>query len=216
VNSKWEKIGRHKERFLHYNSSWLNEEIGFDSENHSADETVEIPSAGFGRPAKSFNTCAPSTKRQKVKHLLQSTSAELSIAAGIKLRKEGKRDSAAIVKELCCASPNRGTVIKKVRRSVPQKQELLPEQALALMVDINLSSRQYKLLRAQATTFNCKLYPPYYKVKESKQLCYPQGVVISNYRGQRTIAFVRKQHFQHHNEMGLRWNGTKSLQTKVF
>ncbi|GBM30250.1 hypothetical protein AVEN_26159-1 [Araneus ventricosus] len=100
----------------------------------------------------------------------------------ILLRKQGKRDSAAIIKELSAASPNRGTTIKTALISFLQKQ-----QALVLMVDNGLSSRQYQRIREQAENLNCKLYPPYHKVKESKQLCYPHGISVTESSAEITL-----------------------------
>ncbi|GBN65233.1 hypothetical protein AVEN_80856-1 [Araneus ventricosus] len=90
-------------------------------------------------------------RQKKVQHLLQSTSEELSAATEIQLRKQGKRDSAAIIKELSAASLNGGTTIKKARISFLQKPATLsPEQALVLMVVNGLSTRQYQRKREQA------------------------------------------------------------------
>ncbi|EZA51186.1 hypothetical protein X777_10254 [Ooceraea biroi] len=76
------------------------------------------------------------------------------------LREAGKKDSASIVKELCVASPKR-------------------DQALAIIVDADLSTHQYNVIRQQVKNINSKLYPPYYKVKEAKQLCYPSGITLT-------------------------------------
>ncbi|GBO00744.1 hypothetical protein AVEN_120405-1 [Araneus ventricosus] len=89
-------------------------------------------------------------KQKKVQHLLQSTIEELCTATEIQLRKQGKRDSAAIIKELSAASPNRGTTIKKARMFFLRKPATLsPKQALVLMVDNGLSTRRYQRIREQ-------------------------------------------------------------------
>lgn len=46
------------------------------------------------------------------------------MATELNLRKEGKRDLAAIVKELCERSPKRGTSIKKVRKIFESQKKL--------------------------------------------------------------------------------------------
>ncbi|GBM12359.1 hypothetical protein AVEN_211549-1 [Araneus ventricosus] len=135
---------------------------------------------------KSFDAC--SSKANKVQHLVQSAIEELSTATEIQLRKQGKRDSAAIIKELSAASPNRGTTIKKARMSFLQKPAtLLPEQALVLMVDNGLSTRQYQRIREQAENLNCKMYTPYHKVKEAKQLCYPHSISVTETSAEITL-----------------------------
>ncbi|GBN68606.1 hypothetical protein AVEN_118867-1 [Araneus ventricosus] len=126
-------------------------------------------------------------RQKKVQHLLQSTSEELSTATEIHLRKQGNRDSAAIIKELSAASLNRGTTIKKAPISFLQNPATLsPEQALVLMVVNGLSTRQYQRIREQAENLNCKLYPPYHKVKEAKHLCYPHGISVTGTSGEIT------------------------------
>ncbi|GBN46612.1 hypothetical protein AVEN_225562-1, partial [Araneus ventricosus] len=52
----------------------------------------------------------------------------------------------------------------------------LEEQALVLMVDNGLPTRQYQRILEHAENLNCKLYPSYHKVKETKQLCYPHSI----------------------------------------
>ncbi|GBN58432.1 hypothetical protein AVEN_35294-1 [Araneus ventricosus] len=53
------------------------------------------------------------------------------------------------------------------------------EQALVLMVDNGLSTRQYQRILEHAENLNCKLYPSYHKVKEAKQLCCPHSISMT-------------------------------------
>ncbi|GBM16741.1 hypothetical protein AVEN_9340-1 [Araneus ventricosus] len=55
----------------------------------------------------------------------------------------------------------------------------LEEQALVLMVDNGLSTRQYQRILEHNENLNCKLYPPYHKVKEAKQLCCPHSISVT-------------------------------------
>nr|CAD7447827.1 unnamed protein product [Timema bartmani] len=63
----------------------------------------------------------PSCYEVKLNNYDSTSHDALLMATEMKLRKEGKRDSAAIVKELCFASPKRGTTIKKGRKFLHQK-----------------------------------------------------------------------------------------------
>ncbi|GBN42597.1 hypothetical protein AVEN_102735-1 [Araneus ventricosus] len=79
-------------------------------------ETISHPGSSrrAGRPQKDFGSCSTKTKRRRINHILGTSSQEeISMAAEVQIRREGKRDSAAIVKELCDFSPRRGTTIKK-------------------------------------------------------------------------------------------------------
>lgn len=69
-----------------------------------------------------------------------------------------KRYVAAIDKELCEASSNRRITINKARRSILQKPASL---SLALMMDINISTRQYVHIRQQKNDFECILHISY-------------------------------------------------------
>ncbi|GBN80984.1 hypothetical protein AVEN_107676-1 [Araneus ventricosus] len=123
-----------------------------------------------------------------MQHLLQSTIEELSTATEIQLRKQSKRDSAALIKELSAAFPNRGTTIKKARMSFLQKPATLsPEQTLVLMVYNGLSTSQYQRIREKAENLNCKMYPLYHKVKEAKQLCYPHSISLTETSAEITL-----------------------------
>lgn len=105
INSKWEQVARHRQRFLDTYSSWLNENITFPDNIFKTVLSTSTPdNPTIGRPTKPFIACSLKAKKLKVQHLLQSTSQELSTATEITLRKEGKRDFALIVKELCCIS----------------------------------------------------------------------------------------------------------------
>lgn len=180
---KWAEIGRHRQRFLDTYSTWISKSCDFTELTHQIiPKTTQQDSTtiGPGRPAKSFSACGSKAQKYKVQHLLESSSQELSIATGLKLHKEGKRDSASIVKELLVASPNRGTILKKTRKLSPkQPLSMSEEQALALIVDANLSTRQYQRIREQAKSLRCLIYPSYNKVKEAKVLCYPPGIIIT-------------------------------------
>ncbi|GBM41161.1 hypothetical protein AVEN_98704-1 [Araneus ventricosus] len=55
----------------------------------------------------------------------------------------------------------------------------LEEQALVLMVDNGLSTRQYQRILEHAENLDCKLYPSYHKVKEAKQLCCPHSISVT-------------------------------------
>lgn len=203
IEEKWSKSGRHRERFLKTNSLWLEENISFAGV--VSETIVDISQPGTsnraGRPPKDFEFCSEKTKRRRIRHLLETTCPEeISMANEMQLRQSGKRDSAAIVKELCLFSPRRGTQIKKARRCLinPKQDGFSNDQALALMVDANLTTHQYSIIREQSKLIKKKLYPPYYKVKAAKKLCYPSEINISE-----THAEVKLQSLMDHTILRL-------------
>ncbi|GBL81099.1 hypothetical protein AVEN_83164-1 [Araneus ventricosus] len=184
------------------NSSWLVECISFLDIATASIETISHPGSSrrTGRPQKDFESCSTKTKSRRIQHILETSSQkEISMTAEVQYLKEGKRDSAAIVKELCDFSPKRGTTIKKKRGSVfqTQKQSCLSEDhVLALTVDSNLSTHQYKVMRQQTNKIHKNMYPPYHKIKAAKQLCYPSDVDVTE-----TFAEIKLQSLIHHTIM---------------
>ncbi|GBM70350.1 hypothetical protein AVEN_151487-1 [Araneus ventricosus] len=88
---------------------------------HKNIETISDP--GSSRRTGTPQSCSTKTKRQRILHILETSSQdEISMSVEVQLHREGKRDSAAIAKELCDFSPRRGTTIKKARVSVFQAQ----------------------------------------------------------------------------------------------
>lgn len=139
-NEKWTASGRHRERFLNQNITWLNECIKLPD-----NDLNEIPSTSGhlpGRPHKSFVECGDKTKKRKVLNLISSTSPEeITIAHECNLQKAGKRDSAAIVKELFMSLPKRGSVMKSVRKRMISESvqvTVSADEALSMMVDADL------------------------------------------------------------------------------
>ncbi|GBN38255.1 hypothetical protein AVEN_122360-1 [Araneus ventricosus] len=113
------EVGQKKDDFPKTNSLWLDECISFPDIDTASIETISHPGSSrrAGRPQKDFGSCSTKTKRRRINHILGTSSQEeISMAAEVQLRREGKRDSAAIVKELCDFSPRRGTTIKKARK----------------------------------------------------------------------------------------------------
>ncbi|GBN95110.1 hypothetical protein AVEN_203138-1 [Araneus ventricosus] len=101
------------------------------------------------------------------------------MAVEVQHHREGKRDSAAIVKELCDFTPRRGTTIKKARKrfSSPKQSSLSEDQAL--MVDANLSTHQCKVIRQKTNKIHKNMYPAYHKIKAAKQLWYLSDVNVT-------------------------------------
>jgi len=94
IQVKWDKANRHRERFLN-NASWLEDGLDF---NFAPDPPTD-PNRSGG-PQKAFKDCSLKVQTRKMKELVESTSKEeLSKATELALRKAGKRDSAAIVKQ---------------------------------------------------------------------------------------------------------------------
>ncbi|GBO01154.1 hypothetical protein AVEN_64230-1 [Araneus ventricosus] len=84
------------------NSLWLYECISFPDIATESIETISHPGSSrrTGRQQKDFESCSTKTKRRRIQYILETSSQEeISMAAEVQLRTEGKKDSAAIVKK---------------------------------------------------------------------------------------------------------------------
>lgn len=90
LKSKWLKHGRHHERLISNENSWLDENCEF---------TI-YPVKKGGRPSSSFNDSSENSKRRKTADIRSELSADvLAYAAQMNLRAEGKTAAANVVKK---------------------------------------------------------------------------------------------------------------------
>ncbi|KAJ8873875.1 hypothetical protein PR048_024711 [Dryococelus australis] len=138
-----------RERFLTTNSEWLEENVSLPD----IVTEVSLPGTCSGSaviPHNHFESSSIKTKRRPIQQLLEKSSQEeLSMATEVQLRKSGKRDSAAIVKELCVYSPRRCTNLKKAQKCLETSKPvgLSEDYSLALIVVANLSTNQSYVIR---------------------------------------------------------------------
>lgn len=146
---KWDQCGRHKNRFFESEKTWL--------ETVSQFKLYQKPVVG-GRPIKSFDECSDNSKRRKTVELRRNYSTEeLTYAAQMSLRSSGKRKEAKTVHDFL--SPNTSS-----ERTVPECRKLTYEQALSLMMEAQLSRRQYNIIRNYAKD----VFPSYKNVQTAK------------------------------------------------
>lgn len=185
INERWIKAKRSKKHFEDSNKIWLDGLFCLPSEN-----TLKIPedlgiqpsTSNFGRPRSDFLAKSEKGKRLEVSALVGECSPEkLAFAAGVSLYKSGKRDAAAILKNIN-ESPTRATKIKKILSG--QSKEPIPytdEEALRLFIDGKYTKASYNAMRAGAKIRNADIYPSYHRILEAKQKCYPSnGIKVSD------------------------------------
>jgi len=104
-----------------------------------------------------------------------------SVEVALRLEKDPATcDLRAILKELQ-SSPNRPSNLRK-RLSQQSPTQLTIEEAVALMIDTNMSVSTYELLKQTADAHHFSLYPPYYQLRNYRvEHCRPkQPVNISD------------------------------------
>lgn len=161
---------------MHDNDKWLSSTIDFSSFTNIAVKE----SQPRGRPAISFDDCSQRSKERKAKKITENIdSSQLLLATEMQMRSSGKRSSAGIVKELAFASPERGNTIKKLRTSSNKIEALSPDEALAMILDLDLSANKYRLLKQYTKHICPNLFPSYERVFAAKQLCYPENITVT-------------------------------------
>lgn len=116
----------------------------------------------------------------------------LTFATHVKLHSVGKRDASKVLKEII-KSPKRATKYKKAYSGVKQCQSksLTPSDAVAMIVEADLTRRQYEIIRNS----NKRLYPCYNLIKKAKTECYPNK---DAYRVTETCAETKLENLLEH------------------
>lgn len=182
--NKWKKYNRHISKFSSKEKAWLEQKINLNEFLETRSNFKKV-----GRPTKSFDQCSDKVKLKKAKELSGLVGHEaIYLAAQLQMNAAGKRNSANIVKELAFASPQRGSILKKARLSNECSSMLTPENAVALIIDTNLSTHQYRKMREYSISNNIKMYPCYSNVYSAKLACYPKDIRITE-----TVAEIKLQ-----------------------
>ncbi|XP_050525962.1 uncharacterized protein LOC126896864 [Daktulosphaira vitifoliae] len=136
-----------------------------------------------GRPLVDLTECSERTMRRKINSALtmtSMTSPEILCAAKKKLFVSGKRNETALFNKLLL-SPNSVPQMKMAIKDSCNKEPIsyTADEALAFIVDNQLTKQQYMNIRLGAKKRNCDIYPSYEKIFSAKQKCYPDNVKIS-------------------------------------
>lgn len=178
LRSKWGECHNMQERFFNKHAKWLSEE--FQVPQFSNIEAVTPRKKRIqGRPKKSFEECSLRTKQRNVQTLVNNVSPEqLSYAAESSLVKTGRRKTAKVIKLALEASPKSLRKMQHVKET-PLLQNYSPEEALALIINTNLTKEHYINIQRGAKTRGANIYPAYNTISEVKKKCYPNNISIS-------------------------------------
>lgn len=174
--SKWNASSRNYQAFQNKNQSWLEIRIEFPCNP----EPFAIRKRS-GRPPADFSGISERSKRRKTEALRsQFSPQELSYAAQMQLRAEGKLDSAAVMKDIVFSTPKRATKYKEAYAKI--SQSVIPyssDKALSIVVEAKLTKFQYNIIRNAAKDNNSNIYPNYETITAAKKKCYPDNLVIT-------------------------------------
>lgn len=174
ARQKWVKHRRCLSMFRKYEQSWLDIETEF---------SVLEKERKKGRPHVDYSDGSERHKRKLASNLSsqQENNAMLLVhAASISAQSSKNNDLKYVLKE-AAASPSRPSKIRK-RLTVDLKTPLplSPEEALAFLVENDLTKQQYINMRDLNKARNCDIYPAYYKLLECKSKCRPEGIIATD------------------------------------
>ncbi|CAH1963231.1 unnamed protein product [Acanthoscelides obtectus] len=159
IANKWQKVGQSRNRLLQNQVYWLDKiiyRINNDSEeNTSSDEEQEPPCRSVGRPRVPFEDASKKTKRRRVAELTTDRSAnELQFAVNV------------------VSGSNHSEVS-------PQIFSFSTAEALALMVDLDISVRKYLLLRSVINGKAQNCLARYKELQKTKNAIIPSQFIIT-------------------------------------
>ena len=135
------------------------------------------PKAG----SSSFNVKqSESSKRRKTAQLRSDHSADqLTYAAQMKLRQEGKMVQSKLMREMNFTSPTRASKMQqKITYVAPTP--FTPQEALALLINTDMSRKSYEYMYYAHKEHNSRLLPRYEIVSAAKKQCYPSCIEITD------------------------------------
>ena len=180
IRSRWLKHCRNSRGLLAAEKTWLETTVTFGLPSG----LPPMKKRGRGRPTVPVADASHKTKVRRVCNLRNLGNAqELSLAAEMNARAEGKTDAAKIMHELMQTSPSRPSKMRAALDAQKCKKDILPfscDEALSLFLEGDMSNSVYQLMRNAAVSKNAKgLYPPYKRIKEAKDRCIPENLLIS-------------------------------------
>lgn len=170
---RWKKKSKgRKQHFLNQYGSWL--------ENYFC---LKDPSAST-KQLKPFDKCSTKTEKRRMNEIIETKTVEEIQGAYLNIVRDNDKIDADIIANLRYTSPEcKENIMKLIRGELSPVIKYSPDQALALMVDLKLTSSQYNHLHMQAKHQNGNIYPPYSHIFEAKKRCYPpeDSLTVTDY-----------------------------------
>jgi len=170
LSRKWTVCKRNLNHFKRKYSTWL----------ASHTEVCISRRKSTGRPKLSYLLAGARAQRRAASNLVKSTAGNIKLlinSASAAARKGGKSDLANILK-LLAICPEKAKSMRTLISQLVAKLEKIPvNDALALLLDQNLTKQQYISIRDQTKN---NLFPSYYEVANKKIECRPNGSVVSD------------------------------------
>lgn len=185
VKADWTKLKTTKKKFLEKKPIWGNpfsipselQRIPPDAKQVDMGQFMEVDEPEAPQP--SSTPMAYSTKRKKVGEVIkgmQQAPFDIAAQAAVEFVKPFGGEVSHLWKK-ALVSPSKGReTVKRIRRSEGQKP-YTPEEALAFMIDHDLSTRKYKSMYDEFKARGYDILPPPHKVDQVKKECYPAAPI---------------------------------------
>lgn len=178
MSLRWHKAHRIISTFYKQNKTWL--PLIFILPTKLCSPT--FASSSMGRPRKDFPEKSERSKRRDAENLSKSHRHETELlvrAAAVSAHRQKNTDMAVVLKETI-ASPTRPSKIRKITFSSDKTPiRFTPDEALAFLLENDLTKNQYQNIRRESKMRNADIYPLYRDVTASKVKCRPDFVEIS-------------------------------------
>ncbi|CAH0563057.1 unnamed protein product [Brassicogethes aeneus] len=173
LKKRWDRCHRTISIFMESEEEWLMNKFEFPDKIKK--------SHNIGRPHKSFGESSDRSQREKTKIVANSLcSPQIRRLAQSTLQYKGKRIAAKMVGEIF-DTPEQAQTIKKALFKLETKKPIAmtSDEALAHMLDNDLTKQQYLNVRLTTKQRNADIFPPYDQVLEAKKRCYPESIEIT-------------------------------------
>lgn len=156
AKARQHKCRRNTEYFFTQNKDWLDGEITF----------LLSKKKSTGHSKLDFSKCSKRSKRRKTEQLRSVVSSEeLIFAAEMKLRSEGNKDAAKIIKAVTSDTLGHCSNMHTTKAFLSYSCD----KALSIIIEGELTKSQYNFLRQSAIELGCPIYPPYDHVLQAKK-----------------------------------------------
>lgn len=177
LTQKWKGCDFSRSKFLNKHAHWLSSDMTIDK------YTARATKSSVGRPHLSFEKKSARSQRKDASDLAKKEDAALLVQAASMAAKSSNSKGLAIILKEAARSPTRPFKMRKLLSEGKEKQSpipLTPEEALAFILDNNLSKEQYKNIRKMNKSHNCDIYPAYEHILNAKSACRMEGLEVTD------------------------------------
>lgn len=168
----WSENNRDKEKFVRKHKQWLTSDFGYEFKKKRHRRKSNI--AHVGRPSVPFYSKSIRGKRQSISSISKKCNYDTDLLISATLhsgRRKGNMKLASAIK-----------IFMKTYDSPPSRvqQKMSSDEGLALLLDTELSQKQYRLIKKRLKDLNCDVLPSYHEILKSKETCRPKNLSVSS------------------------------------